>query len=407
MLQAPYSTPTSKKWKALSILLIFIIVVETGFIAYNYLDFNSKSSNIQTQFSSLQTEFSNLQQQFEDNQGYVQQLQQLIKSLVSANQSYSLTISNVFDVVKDSVVLIKTKVMTRIGLQDYAEGSGFVYDTSGLIITNNHVIEGADEISVTLMSGNIRKAIVIGTDPYSDIAVIKIDNSSETLYPVVLGDSFTLIVGEQVVAIGNPYGLSDTITAGIVSQVGRELSTSGGYEIVDVIQTDAAINPGNSGGPLVNMMGEVIGMNTAIVSGSTGVGFAIPSDTIKRELQSLITSGKYEHPWLGIQGTDVDPDIASAIGLNYTYGVLITAVVSGGPADIAGLKGGTTTMNIGGTSVRVGGDVIVALDGLKISSLNDLLIYLERNKHSGDTVTLTIIRSSQKLTKQVVLGVRS
>jgi S1-C subfamily serine protease len=269
------------------------------------------------------------------------------------------------------------------------------------------VIEGADEISVTLMSGNIRKAIVIGTDPYSDIAVIKIDNSSETLYPVVLGDSFTLIVGEQVVAIGNPYGLSDTITAGIVSQVGRELSTSGGYEIVDVIQTDAAINPGNSGGPLVNMMGEVIGMNTAIVSGSTGVGFAIPSDTIKRELQSLITSGKYEHPWLGIQGTDVDPDIASAIGLNYTYGVLITAVVSGGPADIAGLKGGTTTMNIGGTSVRVGGDVIVALDGLKISSLNDLLVYLERNKHSGDTVTLTIIRSSQKLTKQVVLGVRS
>jgi S1-C subfamily serine protease len=407
MLQAPYSTPTSKKWKALSILLIFIIVVETGFIAYNYLDFNSKSSNIQTQFSSLQTEFSNLQQQFEDNQGYVQQLQQLIKSLVSANQSYSLTISNVFDVVKDSVVLIKTKVMTRIGLQDYAEGSGFVYDTSGLIITNNHVIEGADEISVTLMSGNIRKAIVIGTDPYSDIAVIKIDNSSETLYPVVLGDSFTLIVGEQVVAIGNPYGLSDTITAGIVSQVGRELSTSGGYEIVDVIQTDAAINPGNSGGPLVNMMGEVIGMNTAIVSGSTGVGFAIPSDTIKRELQSLITSGKYEHPWLGIKGTDVDPDIASAIGLNYTYGVLITAVVSGGPADIAGLKGGTTTMNIGGTSVRVGGDVIVALDVLKISSLNDLLVYLERNKHSGDTVTLTIIRSSQKLTKQVVLGVRS
>jgi S1-C subfamily serine protease len=407
MLQAPYSTPTSKKWKALSILLIFIIVVETGFIAYNYLDFNSKSSNIQTQFSSLQTEFSNLQQQFEDNQGYVQQLQQLIKSLVSANQSYSLTISNVFDVLKDSVVLIKTKVMTRIGLQDYAEGSGFVYDTSGLIITNNHVIEGADEISVTLMSGNIRKAIVIGTDPYSDIAVIKIDNSSETLYPVVLGDSFTLIVGEQVVAIGNPYGLSDTITAGIVSQIGRELSTSGGYEIVDVIQTDAAINPGNSGGPLVNMMGEVIGMNTAIVSGSTGVGFAIPSDTIKRELQSLITSGKYEHPWLGIQGTDVDPDIASAIGLNYTYGVLIAAVVSGGPADIAGLKGGTTTMNIGGTSVRVGGDVIVALDGLKISSLNDLLVYLERNKHSGDTVTLTIIRSSQKLTKQVVLGIRS
>ena len=264
--------------------------------------------------------------------------------------------------------------MTRIGLQDYAEGSGFIYDVSGRIMTNNHVIEGAAEISVTLTSGNIKKATVVGTDPYSDVAVIKIDNSSETLYPVVLGNSSALIVGEQVVAIGNPYGLSGTITAGIISQVGRELSASGGYKIVDVIQLDAAINPGNSGGPLVNMMGEVVGMNTAIVSGSTGVGFAIPSDTIKRELPSLIATGKYEHPWLGVSGNDVNPDIANAIGLNYSYGVLITDIVKGGPAEKAGLKGGATTMNIGGSLIKVGGDVIVELDGLK-EAMNACIFY--------------------------------
>jgi len=393
------SEHVSKKWKALSLLLILIIVVETGFIAYTQLDFKFTTSNFQTQFTGLQ-------QQLSENRADIQYLQQLIHALTSTNQSYSLTIPQVFDLIKNSVVLIETKVMTRFGLQDYAEGSGFVYDTSGRIITNNHVIEDADEISVTFTSGNMTTATVIGTDAYSDIAIIKVDAPYETLYPVILGNSSSLIVGEQVVAIGNPYGLSDTVTSGIISQVGRELSTTSGYNIVDVVQLDAAINPGNSGGPLVNMLGEVVGITTAIIEGSTGVGFAIPSDTIKREIQSLISTGKYEHPWLGISGTNIDPDIANAIGLNYTYGILITDVVYGGPAYNAGLKGGTTTKSIGGTSIKVGGDVIVELNGLKVGNLNDLSVYHERNTQPGDTVTLTIIRSNQKLTKEVVLGVR-
>lgn len=374
-------------------------MVQTGLIAYTYSDLNSKLSSLQTQFSSLQ-------QQFQENQQEIQRLQKQIEVFRYANQSEYLPIPEIFDLIKDSVVLITTKIRTATGLRDYTQGSGFVYNRDGCIVTNYHVIEDADEISVAFTSGNLTKATVIGTDPYSDIAVIKVDPSSETLYTVVLGDSSALVVGEPVVAIGNPFGLSGTITAGIVSQFGRELSTSGGYTIVDVIQLDAAINPGNSGGPLVNMVGEVVGMNTAVVSGSTGVGFAIPSDTIKRELPSLISMGKYAHPWLGFSGVDVDPDIAQAIGLNYTYGILITNLVKGGPGDAAGLRGGDKTATIAGMSYKVGGDVIVGVDGLRVRNSNDLSVYLERNTRPGDRITLTIVRSNQKLTKDVVLGER-
>ena len=337
-------------------------------------------------------QLSTLQQQLQGSQGETQQLQQLIKALISANQSYSIQVSQIFDLVKDSVVLIQTKTRDVFGdLQDYAEGSGFVYDNSGLIITNNHVIEGAAAISVTFTSGNVVAATVIGDDTYSDIAVIKISASSEVLHPVVLGNSSTLIVGEPIIAVGNPYGLSGTVTSGIVSQVGRELSTTGGYNIVDVIQIDAAINPGNSGGPLVNMFGEVVGINTAIIEGSTGVGFAIPSNTIKREVPFLIATGKYSHPYLGITGNNISPDIAAEIGLNYTNGVLVSDVTRGGPADKAGLKSG---------------DAIVGMNGLKIGGFNDLSVYLERYTKPGDMVTLTVMRSNQKLNIGVTLGIR-
>lgn len=390
---------TSKKWRFISLFLILVVVVNVGFLAYSYLNLTSQLSNIQSQFSSLQ-------EQLQENQQEIQQLQQQVEALKYVNQSNYLPIPEIFDLIKDSVVLIKTKVQTYYGLQDYAQGSGFVYDRDGHIITNNHVIEGAAEISVTFTSGSITKATIIGADSYSDIAIIKVDLPSETLHPVVLGNSTALIIGEPVVAIGNPFGLTDTITAGIVSQVGRELSAPGGYKIVDVIQLDAAINPGNSGGPLVNMMGEVIGMNTAIVSESTGVGFAIPSDTIKRELPSLLANGKYAHSWLGISGTDVNPDIAEAIGLNYTYGILITDLVTGGPAETAGLRGGDKTKRIGGILYKVGGDVVVGLDGVRTRNLNDLSVYLERNTKPGDKITLTIVRSDQKLAKEVILGER-
>ncbi len=394
-----HTSHSSKKWKAISLILIIAIATETGLIASTYLSYDSKLSNLQTQYSSLQ-------QQLQGSQGETQQLQQLIRSLLTANQSYTINVSQIFNLIKDSVVLIQTKTRVGLTLQDYAQGSGFVYDTSGIIITNNHVIDDAAAISVTFTSGNTVTAAVVGTDVYSDIAVLRIGASSEVLHPVVFGNSSALVVGEPILAIGNPYGLSGTVTSGIVSQVGRELSATGGYNIEDVIQIDAAINPGNSGGPLVNMLGEVVGMNTAIIEGSTGVGFAIASDTIKREMPSLIATGKYSHPYLGILGNDVSPDIAAAIGLNYTYGILVSDVTKNSPAASAGLRGGTSTVPIGGNSIKTGGDLIVEMNGLKIGSFSGLSVYLERYTKPGDTVSLTVIRSSQKISVIVTLGIR-
>jgi S1-C subfamily serine protease len=298
------------------------------------------------------------------------------------------------------VVLIKTET----GL-----GSGFIYDLQGHIITNYHVIEGATTIQVTFLDGNITEANKIGEDPYSDLAVIKVNPEVTTLYPVTLGNSSALTVGEPVAAIGNPFGLSDTITAGIVSALGRELEAPGGYLIVDIIQVDAAINPGNSGGPLVNLEGQVVGVNTAIISGSgtfAGVGFAIPSDTVKREILDLIAKGTYVHPWLGISGIDVSLAIAQYMGLEKPQGFLIIDVIPGSPADQAGLQGGTELVIIEGKKFLIGGDVIVKIDDQQVRKLNDLAVYTERNKRPGDQVTLTIIRNGQQLEKNLILGER-
>jgi len=374
----------SNKWKYISITLIVIVFINLGFFAYTYLI-------LQSQYTTIQNQYSEIQRQFQDNEQEIQRLQQKIEILDFVNQSKYPLFTKIFELLKDSVVLIKTKEQTINGLQDKAQGSGFIYGQNGHIITNYHVIEGADEISITFTSGNISTATVVGTDPYSDIAVVQVASSSEIFHSVLLGNSSDLIVGEQVAAIGNPFGLSGTITAGIISQVGRDLSTQGGYRIIDVIQLDAAINPGNSGGPLVNMWGEVVGMNTAIISDSVGVGFAIPSDTIKRELSSLLTTGTYAHPWLGISGYDIDPDLAGSIGLNYTYGILISDVVFGGPAFLAGLQSD---------------DVIIGLDTIRVRNFNDLSVYLERNTQTGDTVTIVVIRDQQKLLRAVEIGER-
>ena len=389
---------SSEKWKFISLFLIVLIIFNVGFFVNIYRDFRSE-------FDTFQTQFSSLHQDFLENQLEIAQLQQRIEGVTSINQSWGLSYTEVFNLIKDSVVLIKTRIETSFGFEDYAQGSGFIYSHDGYILTNNHVIEGSDEITVTFTSGNIAKATPIGTDPYSDIAVIKVEVSTEVLYPVVLGNSSELFVGEPVAAVGNPYGLSGTITAGIISQVGRELSAPGGYTIVDVIQLDAAINPGNSGGPLVNMRGEVVGMNTAIVMGSTGVGFAIPSDTIKRELASLLTTGIYVHSRVGISGNTVTPEIAEVIGLNYTYGILI-AEVPAGPAENAGLRGGDRTERIGGILYVVGGDVIIGVDGMIVRNFNDFSVYLERNTRPGMVISLIIIRNKQKLTINVTLGER-
>jgi S1-C subfamily serine protease len=203
-----------------------------------------------------------------------------------------------------------------------------------------------------------------------------------------------LRVGESVAAIGNPYGLSNSMSLGIVSQVQRDLDAPGNYKIIDVIQVDAAINPGNSGGPLMNMRGEVVGVNTAIIVGSVGVGFAIPSDTVRREAPQLIQTGQYEHPWVGISSVDLDPAIATEAGLNITKGTLVVNVVSGSPAEAAGIRAGTQ------------GDVIIGVDDLAVRKLIDILVYVERTKKPGDTVMLTIIRDGEQVPVELTLGVR-
>ena len=377
---------SSSKWVYMYVFVLAILLVNTGIFAMAYFD-------IQNQLSALQESLENQRQRLQD-------LQQQFNILNYINQTSMMPWPEIYDQIKHSVVLIETDV----GL-----GSGFVYDYEGHIVTNYHVVEDVVTIQVTFLDGNISGADVVGVDPYSDLAVIKVDSGVTTLFPVVLGNSSELVVGEPVAAVGNPFGLSDTITVGVVSALGRELQAPGDYLIVDVIQVDAAINPGNSGGPLVNFIGQVVGVNTAIISGAgafAGVGFAVASDTVMRELSDLIATGGYVHPWVGIAGIDVNLAIAQYIGLEKPQGFLITDVISGGPADSAGIRGGNTSVVIGGYEISIGGDVIVGIDGHPVRKLNDLAVYTERNKHSGDEVTLTIVRNGQQLDKDLTLGER-
>jgi len=378
---------SSNKWVYVYVFVLAILLANTGIFVIAYF-------NIQNQLSTLQESLNDQRQQLQD-------LQQQFNILNYINQTNLMPWPEIYNQVKHSVVLIET---------DTGLGSGFVCDYEGYIVTNYHVIEDAvNTIQVTFLDGNVTGASVVGVDPYSDLAVIRVNSDVTTLFPVVLGNSFELVVGEPVAAIGNPFGLSDTITAGVVSALGRELQAPGDYLIVDIIQVDAAINPGNSGGPLVNLKGQVVGVNTAIISGSetfAGVGFAVASDTVRRELADLIATGGYVHPWVGIAGIDVNLAIAQYIGLEKPQGFLITDVISGGPADSAGIRGGNTSVVIGGYEISIGGDVIVGIDGHPVRKLNDLAVYTERNKHSGDEVTLTIVRNGQQLDKDLTLGER-
>lgn len=288
-------------------------------------------------------------------------------------------------------------------------GSGFVYDKEGRIITNNHVVEGSKTVNVTFVDGNTYTARVVGTDPDNDVAVIQIiDNfSDENLTPLIFGDSSQLQAGQQVIAIGNPFGLSDTMTHGIISQVGRLLPNENlGFNIPDVIQVDAPINPGNSGGPLLNIQGEIIGMNTAINTNTgefSGVGFAIPSNSIQRIVPQLIKNGTYTHPWLGIAGTSMNPDVALANGLARNYkGVIIDQVVKDGPAYKAGLVSATLDNN----NIPHGGDIITAVDGHPIKTIYDVISYVDDQKSVGDKIVLTINRMGKTMDLTLVLQPR-
>ena len=315
---------------------------------------------------------------------------------VLSSSKSNLTLVELFEKSEEGVVKIQVE---RDGQNRGSQGSGFVYDNLGHIITNAHVVDGATKATVTFLDGSQYDAEIIGKDKFTDIAVIKVNEKPRLLHPLQIGDSSQLRVGEQVAAIGNPFGLSGSMTSGIVSQMGRLLpSQDSGFSIPDVIQTDAAINPGNSGGPLLNLRGEVVGINTAIQSSSgefSGVGFAIPSNTAIKIVPSLIEDGEYHHPWIGISGRDIDPDLARVLELKDAKGFLIITVVDGSPADKAGLKGMTATQVIDGKEYPANGDIIISVDDKEVRKISDILIHLQREKSVGDTMVLGVVRDGE------------
>ena len=289
-----------------------------------------------------------------------------------------------------------------------ALGSGFVLDRAGHIVTNYHVVEGADDIEVSFSSKDTLKARVVGTDPSTDLAVLLVDTSARALTPLPLGDSDGVSVGDQVVAIGNPFGLDRTATAGIVSALQRDVTAPNGYTIDHVIQTDAQINSGNSGGPLLSARGEVIGVNSQIVTaqgstGNVGIGFAIPSNTVKSVAAQLIKSGRVERAFLGVGVRPIGPELARTFRLPVDAGLLVETVVSGSGAAMAGLKGGNTKVVVAGESYTLGGDVISAVDGKQLTTLEELRGFLA-TRTPGDTISLEIRRGEKKLTLRVELG---
>ncbi len=292
-----------------------------------------------------------------------------------------------------------------------ATGSGFLIDTEGHVVTNNHVVEEADKVEVKLGSSDkTYDAEVVGTDPATDVALLKVNAPADELHPLSLGDSSQVEVGDQVVAIGNPFGLDRTVTAGIVSAIQRQIEAPNGFSISHVIQTDAAINPGNSGGPLIDSSGRVIGINSQIQtggssSGNVGIGFAVPINTAREVVQQIEEHGEVKHAYLGINGGSITPDLAKALKLPVQEGVLVNEVVKGGPADEAGIKGGDTSATIEGASVRLGGDIITEVDGKKVSGMEEVINAVNAAS-PGDEMELTVDRDGETKTITVTLGVR-
>ncbi len=349
--------------------------------------------------------------------------------------AYESTMESIYSTVSPQVVNIMVLIpATGSNLQNFpgfnnndnnnqtpqfsqALGSGFFWDTNGDIVTNNHVVDGATKIEVTFSDGSTVPATIVGQDPYSDLAVIKISGSADKIHPVTMADSAQVKVGEIAIAIGNPYGFEGSMSVGNVSGLGRDLpssqvdtTTGATYSIPDVIQTDASINPGNSGGVLVNIEGQVIGVTSAIESNSgssSGVGFAIPAEIVSKVVPSLISSGTYAHPYLGVSGTDLTPDIAQAMNLPAdTRGALIETVTAGGPAANANLQPSNTTVTINGVQGTVGGDIITGIDGQTINSMSDIIAYLASHTTVGQTISMTILRDGKTQTVQVTLGSR-
>ncbi len=316
------------------------------------------------------------------------------------------SLNTLFESVKNSIVQVTRSIPSNdptipINENKTALGTGFIYDNSGRIVTNNHVVEKAKLVDITFMNGNRFVANVTGTDPYSDLAVIKIiDNTTALPKPLVIGNSSKLKVGDQVIAIGNPFGLEGSMTTGIVSQIGRLLSEDDkGFSIPNAIQIDALINPGNSGGPLLNIHGEVVGVNTAGIFPS-GIGLSVPSNTVTKIIPVLIKEGNYSHPWLGITGGTLSNDIVKREDLDKNVkGIIVDSVIKSSPADKAGINGSI----INQYREKHGGDVITAADGKPIIKIEDLVSYLETSKSVNDNITLTIIRDKISVNKTIHL----
>jgi S1-C subfamily serine protease len=291
--------------------------------------------------------------------------------------------------------------------QSTATGSGFLIDNDGHILTNAHVVDGAKSVTVQLGDGDPQEAEIVGSDPSTDIALLKVDNT-EGVNPLPLGDSSKVQVGDPVVAIGNPFGLDRTVTTGIVSALQRQIQAPNGFSISDVVQTDAAINPGNSGGPLIDGAGQVIGINSQIESqsgGNVGIGFAVPIKTAIDVVSQLEDGGEVHRAYLGITGGDITPDVAQALNLPVDQGVLVEQVLNGGPADDAGIKGATGQATVGGQTVPIGGDIITKVDGKEVTGMDEVISAVNAHK-PGDELTLTVSRDGQEQDITVKLGDR-
>jgi len=402
--------PARARRAVVALVVVALLIVVIG--VYFQTTATGTTGSLSSEVGSLKSQVTSLEQANSN-------LQSLLASETGpSSNSSSSSAGSLYAKYSVSVVTIQSYELTtqntffgQLTSIESVQGSGFVveYQNSPYVITNNHVVAGTSNITVTFSDGNSYPASVKGTDQYRDLAVLKVSATASEFHPLdVLASTSTVTVGETVFAIGSPFGLAGSVTAGLVSQVGRTITESTNTQITipDVIQFSAAINPGNSGGPLLDSNGTVVGITTATVSNSEGLGFAIPAGTLSRELPSLVSNGSYSlHPDLGLDTTtDMTYQLSRETGSNVTYGVLVESVVSGGPADKAGIQGGTKTVTVEGQNYLVGGDIIISINGVKVVDSDGLASYLEENTTAGQSVQLGIVRSGTYTSVNVVLG---
>ena len=381
------------------VLLIFVLGLYAGYALLSYTSPSGGAAYLSDRIGALE--------------GRITALQSQINDMHLRNGTAPASLNSIYESVRESIVTISGLIETTdlLGATTYESvlGSGFIMNLTGepLVVTNYHVANGMINGSITFVDGDAYPFVVIGLDKYSDLAILRPLAPIEKLKPLTVVSSSTLKVGDDAIAIGNPFGLQSTLTSGIVSQLNRAIQTetAGRYNIAGVIQISTPINPGNSGGPLIDAQSRVVGITTAIISGSQNVGFAVPSDALIREYTSLVTKGTFSHSWVGVTGVSVDYTIAKAVNVSVTYGFLVQTVVSNGPADKAGIRAGTYTVTVEGADISGGGDLIVAIGAARIRVVDDFSSILE-TMLPGQVANLTILRDGQYIVVPVTLGVR-